>query len=156
MKPRDLNTKIREVLMLLHSDLVARNISLSLQLSPRLPLVNGDRVQLEQVLMNLILNGCDAMSASPPGERRLIIQTESEGDDRVRVSVVDHGVGLAPELLERVFEPLYSTKVHGLGMGLAICKSIITAHGGRIWAANNPDRGAAFHFMLMVVGKEPA
>ena len=156
MKPRDLNTKIREVLMLIHSDLVARNISLSLQLSPRLPLVNGDRVQLAQVLMNLILNGCDAMSASPPGERRLLIQTESEGDDRVRVSVVDHGVGLAPELLELVFEPFYSTKAHGLGMGLAICKSIITAHGGRIWAANNPDRGAAFHFTLKVVGKDAA
>ena len=70
--------------------------------------------------------------------------------------MVDHGVGLAPELLERVFEPFYSTKAHGLGMGLAICKSIITAHGGRIWAANNPDQGAAFHFTLKVAGKGPA
>ena len=153
---RDLNAKIREVLLLLHSDLVARNISLSLELSPRLPLVNGDRVQLEQVLLNLILNGCDAMSASAPDERRLIIQTEREGDNGVRVSVVDCGVGLAPELIERIFEPFYTTKANGLGLGLPICRSIITAHGGRLWAENNSDRGAAFHFTLEVTKGIPA
>ena len=155
MKPRDLNAKIREVLVLLHGDLVARNISLSFELSPRLPLVNGDRVQLEQVLLNLILNGCDAMSVNAPGERRLIIQTGREGG-LVRVSVVDRGVGLAPELLEQIFEPFYSTKPNGLGLGLPICRSIITAHGGRLWAENNSDCGATFHFTLEVAKGGPA
>ena len=156
MMPRDINEKVRQTLALIQGDLLTRNISISLQLSPRLPLANGDRVQLQQVILNLILNGCDAMNGNPTDERRLNIETTRESDDMIRVSVSDRGVGIAPGLEEKIFEPFYSTKSHGLGMGLPICRSIIIAHGGRLWATNNPDRGATFHFTLKVAGSEPA
>ena len=93
-------------------------------------------------------------TTSPPDERRLVIETARDGDDLVRVSVTDRGAGIAPEMLEHIFEPFYSTKDSGLGMGLAICRAIIKAHGGRLWAANNPDRGATFHFTLALGGQK--
>jgi C4-dicarboxylate-specific signal transduction histidine kinase len=117
-------------------------------LSPELPLVNGDHVQLQQVLLNLIVNGCDAMQERPPEERCLTIETTRESEGVVRISVIDRGAGVPADLLQRIFEPFYSTKSNGLGMGLSICQAIVKAHGGRLWATNNADRGAAFHFTL--------
>ncbi|HSI11252.1 MAG TPA: two-component regulator propeller domain-containing protein, partial [Chthoniobacter sp.] len=149
IEPRDLNADVDQVLLLLHSDLVARHVSMETQLSPDLPLVHGDHIQLQQVILNLVINGCDAMHASPPDERRLLIETAHDAAGLVRVSVVDRGTGIAPDLMKRIFEPFYSTKDRGLGMGLAICRAVIKAHGGNLWIENNSERGATFHFTLM-------
>jgi signal transduction histidine kinase len=94
------------------------------------------------------MNACDAMTGGPAGDRKLIIRTELAAGEGIRVSVADRGVGLAPDNLEKVFEPFFTTKVQGMGMGLSVCRTIITAHGGKLWAANNPERGATFHFTL--------
>jgi C4-dicarboxylate-specific signal transduction histidine kinase len=106
------------------------------------PLVLGNRVQLQQVLLNLVMNACDAMSATPPGERLLVLSTATQGDARIEVR--DRGCGIAPDALATVFEPFITTKQDGLGLGLAICRTILEAHGGRVSAANNPERGATF------------
>ena len=148
MELRDINADIEQVLVLLHSDLVARNVVAATQLLPGLPPVHGDHIQLQQVLLNLIINGCDAMHDTPPDERRLLITTKRAADDMVQVSVADRGAGVAPQVFEQIFSAFYSTKSNGLGMGLAICRAIIKAHGGLLWAENNPDRGATFHFTL--------
>ena len=149
MEQRDLNADVDEVLLLIHSDLVGRHVSIETQLSPDLPPVHGDHIQLQQVLLNLVVNGCDAMHASPPDERHLLIRTALDDAGLVRVSVVDRGTGISPESLARIFDPFYSTKERGLGMGLAICQAVVKAHGGRLWAANNSERGATFHFTLL-------
>lgn len=116
--------------------------------------MHGDRVQLQQVLLNLVMNGCDAMTGAAPSHRQLTIRTELEGNDQVQISVSDCGAGIAPEKLEQVFEAFYTTKAHGLGLGLAVCRTIIAAHGGKLWATNNAGRGAAFHFTLPVARKQ--
>jgi C4-dicarboxylate-specific signal transduction histidine kinase len=148
MESRDLNADIEQVLVLLHSDLVARNVTVTTELLPELPPVNGDHIQLQQVLLNLIVNGCDAMHANAPDDRRLVITTERAADGMVCVSVRDHGTGVEPEMHERIFDSFYSTKAGGLGMGLSVCRAIVKAHDGLLWASNNPDRGATFHFTL--------
>lgn len=148
MEPRDLNTDLAQVLKLLHSDLVKRRVTIENRLQPNLPPVRGDHVQLQQVMINLIVNACDAMQANEPGERRIAVTTEHTSGQMVRVSVADCGPGVPTELLERIFTAFYSTKSHGLGMGLSICLAIVKAHGGRLWVENNPDRGATFHFTL--------
>ena len=144
----DLNEVVREVLKLVRSDLVNQGVAVQADLAPALPEVNADRVQLQQVLLNLVMNACDAMTGGPAGDRKLIIRTELAAGEGIRVSVADRGVGLAPDNLEKVFEPFFTTKVQGMGMGLSVCRTIITAHGGKLWAANNPERGATFHFTL--------
>jgi two-component system sensor kinase FixL len=121
---------------------------LALELDSNLPPVRGDRVQLQQVLLNLILNGLEAMGDGVGGDGKLVIQTDLGGGGTVRVAVRDSGVGIPENTLDRVFEPFYSTKPAGMGMGLSITRSILEAHGGRIWAANNPDRGASIWFTL--------
>jgi signal transduction histidine kinase len=151
----DLNSDIEDVLLLIGSDLVRKNVTVTTELSLELPSVKGDHIQLQQVLMNLILNGCDAMSAKPPEARRLAVATAREGSHQARVSVSDRGTGIAPEIRERIFDAFYSTKAHGLGMGLAICQAIIKAHGGRLWAENNPDEGATFHFTVQIGERKP-
>ncbi len=156
LEPRDLNADIGQVLLLLNSDLVSRGVSVVTRLAPELPFVRGDHIQLQQVLLNLILNGCDAMQRNMPETRQLLIATERDGDGFVRVSVADHGGGIAPEMMEQIFEPFYSTKSSGLGMGLSICQAIVKAHGGTLSAANNAERGATFHFTLTVDGAHPA
>lgn len=148
MELRDLNADIHHALLLIHSDLVVRNVNVSTTLSPELPMVNADHIQLQQVLINLIINGCDAMSDAPPDKRQLTIETKREETDMIRVSVTDRGTGITSEVLEQIFMPFYSTKKHGLGMGLSICRAIIRAHGGQLWAENRPDGGAVFHFTL--------
>ena len=147
-QPFDINEVVREVLKLVRSDLVNQGMAVEAELAPALPEVNADRVQLQQVLLNLVMNACDAMAGGPAGDHKLIIRTELAGSEGIRVSVADRGVGLASENLEKVFEPFFTTKVQGMGLGLSVCRSIITAHGGKLWATNNPGRGATFQFTL--------
>jgi Signal transduction histidine kinase regulating C4-dicarboxylate transport system len=147
-RPVDLNQVVRDVLALARSDLTTRNVAVGTDLQPNAPLVLADAVQLQQVLLNLIVNACEAMSASPPGQRRLTIGTRMVEEGRsIECSVADHGCGIRAGQAERIFQPFVTTKKQGLGLGLAICRSIIEAHGGRLWAENARDHsGAVFRF----------
>jgi signal transduction histidine kinase len=150
LQPLPLNQLIEEVLHLTRADLIARGVTVIRELAPDLPPITGDRVQLQQLVLNLILNAAEAMAANAPGTRRLHLRTLlSQG--RVRVSVRDEGAGL-PADTERLFQAFYTTKSHGLGLGLAICRSITAAHGGLIWAESHPEGGAIFHFELPIAG----
>jgi C4-dicarboxylate-specific signal transduction histidine kinase len=144
----DLNAVVTEVLALVHSDLIQRRVTVDARLATALPTVFADRVQLQQVLLNLLLNACDAMTADSSGEKRVTIQTAETATGGVELSVADQGTGIAPDEMERVFEPFVTSKPHGLGLGLAICRSIVTAHGGRLWAENNEEGGATFNLVL--------
>ena len=147
-QPLDLNEVVSEVLKLVRNDLLNQRVTGQMELAPELPTIIGDRVQLEQVVLNLVMNGCDAIATGPAANRKLIIRTALNNGDGVCVSVADQGVGLAPDNLEKVFEPFFSTKPHGMGLGLSVCRTIIAAHGGKLWAANNGDRGATFYFTI--------
>lgn len=140
--PVDINHVVREVIVLEHSDMVARNIVITTQLGSDLPFAMADRVQVQQVLLNLIINAADAMHANRPSERLITIRTHRVGENSVRIAVRDCGPGILAEKPEQIFEPFFTTKAHGLGLGLTICRSIIAAHGGRLWAANNDEGGA--------------
>jgi C4-dicarboxylate-specific signal transduction histidine kinase len=144
------NDIVDEVLSLAHSDLIQREVKVATRLSAPLPPVIADRIQLQQVMLNLIMNASDAMADIPPADRVLVISTASEGN-AVRLSVVDRGLGIPYDSVETIFEPFVTTKSHGLGLGLSICRSIVTGHGGRIWAVNNKERGATFHLWLPVM-----
>jgi two-component system, LuxR family, sensor kinase FixL len=151
--PLDVNHVIREMATLVHTDAVLRSVGIDLNLAPELPLVRGDRVQLQQVLLNLVLNGMEAMGAA--GEaRRIVIRTQM-ADGAVRVAVQDQGPGIPADQLSRIFDTFYTTKPNGMGMGLAISRSIIETHGGRLWAENNPDGGATFSFTLLACPPDP-
>jgi len=152
-QPLDLNDVVLEVLKLIRSDLVNQNVVAHTELAADLPPVKGDRVQLQQVLLNLVMNACDAMHGNAPADLQLLVRTELCADKNVRVSVADCGVGLAPDKLEQVFMPFYTTKSHGLGLGLSVCRTIITAHGGKLWAANGEARGAVFYFAIPSLGE---
>ncbi len=143
----DLNEIIREMMLLLHSEAMQFAVSVRTELAADLPQVMGDRVQLQQVLMNLILNGIDAMK-DVDGMRELTIQSQRGEDDQVLISVSDTGVGLPPQQADKIFNAFFTTKTHGTGMGLRISRSIVESHGGRLWAADNPPRGARFCFTL--------
>jgi C4-dicarboxylate-specific signal transduction histidine kinase len=144
--PLSLNEVVGNVLALVRSELLGREIELDLDLAQNLPRISGDRIPLEQVVLNLVTNACDAMADVPAAQRRLSISTGRDGAD-VRMSVRDAGSGLPPQP-GRVFDPFYTTKPNGLGMGLTICLTIVTAHGGRLWAESNPGPGATFHVAL--------
>jgi PAS domain S-box-containing protein len=144
----DINETIREVIALTRSELHRTGTSLQTQLADGLPLVPGDRVQLQQVVLNLILNAVEAMSGSNEVSRELLISTAADGASGVRIVVRDWGPGLKPESLDRLFEAFYTTKPDGMGMGLPICRSIIEAHGGRVWVTANVPHGAVFQFIL--------
>jgi signal transduction histidine kinase len=146
----DLNTVASEMLALLREEAARHSVSLRTELAPQLPQIVADRVQLQQVLMNLMLNGIEAMTDSA-GE--LTIRSQSTNDGRLQISVSDTGVGLPSEKLDRIFNAFYTTKPQGTGMGLAISRSIIEAHGGRLWATANAERGATFHFSLPAEGQ---
>lgn len=150
----DLGEIVRETLGLAHSELVSRHVKVNLRLARGLPPVRGDRVQLQQVVLNLIVNACEAMTAIAPAERTLTVTVAAaaaDGDRAVQVSLQDRGGGMPPAVLDRLFEPFVTTKAQGLGLGLSICRSIIEAHDGRLWAANNADGGATFCFALPAV-----
>ncbi|HTP47405.1 MAG TPA: PAS domain S-box protein, partial [Casimicrobiaceae bacterium] len=134
--PLDINEVVEESLRLMRSDLLNRQVVVSSELAHALPAVSGDRNQLQQVLLNLVINGCDAMNGHR-ADNRLVIRTQKTTNGNVEVSVADRGAGIPSADLERIFEPFMTTKSHGLGLGLAICRSIVEAHGGRLWATNN-------------------
>jgi signal transduction histidine kinase len=142
------------VLLLIHGDLAERGVEVSTRITANLPLVSGDHIQLQQVLLNLVMNACDAMHENAPQERKVVIEAQRDGGDSVKVSVVDRGRGIPSEAVEQVFEPFFSTKSTGLGMGLSICRAIVESHGGRLWVTNNSDRGATFHFTLPAAKQE--
>lgn len=144
----DVNKAILDVLTIARSELLRHGISLHTELAGGLPLVEGHRVQLQQVVLNLILNAIEAMSGLDEGKRELRISTTTDASSAVLVAIRDNGPGLDPSVADRLFEPFTTTKPEGIGMGLAICETIIRAHGGRLWAAPNEPRGAAFHFTL--------
>jgi two-component system sensor kinase FixL len=152
-KMLSLPTVIDEVLGFMHSDLLTRGISITRSAQPAIPLIRGSHVPLQQVLLNLFTNACDAMATNPPGDRRLTVETRLEGAC-VKVSISDNGCGLPAEA-GRIFEPFFTTKTHGLGMGLPICRTIINAHGGRLWPESNPARGTTFHLELSVTEVAP-
>jgi two-component system sensor kinase FixL len=143
----DLNVLIRDVVKLLGSDAIIRRVLVTLDLDVRPALVMGDRVQLQQVVLNLLLNAMDAAAESAGSDRTVVVRTRTEAD-AVEVSVKDAGPGLRDGTQELIFQPFYTTKAGGMGMGLAIAKSIIEAHVGVIWAENTPPRGAAFCFRV--------
>jgi two-component system, LuxR family, sensor kinase FixL len=145
----DVNDVIRIVERIAHGDANLHKVSVHLELSPHVRTVRGDSVQLQQVILNLMLNGFSAMSgAGPDGPRRLVVRTTSIDRSNLLIEVQDSGTGIAGDKLESIFEPFVTSKPEGLGIGLSICRSIIERHGGRISAANNPDRGATFSIAL--------
>jgi two-component system, LuxR family, sensor kinase FixL len=152
--PLDLGEVIRDVARLVHSDAGLLNVDIALELNFGLSSVRGDRVQLQQVVLNLMLNAFDAMKDCPVNERRVVLQAEEDGACMTRVAVRDRGLGIRNDKLEEIFQPFYTTKRDGLGMGLSISRSIIQDHGGRLWVENNPDRGATFYFTVPMGEKE--
>jgi two-component system sensor kinase FixL len=149
--PLDLNELVREVAWLVRGDAILRNIALSFELADSLPQVRGDRVQLQQVVLNLVLNALEAMREPGVGDHAVLIRTSKDDANAVTVAVQDSGTGIDEAIGERMFQPLYTTKPSGLGMGLAIARTIVGAHGGTLVAANNPHGGATFHFTLPAI-----
>jgi PAS domain S-box-containing protein len=149
----DLNELIRSVERIAHSDAKQHNVEVQLELSPGLSPVTGDTVQLQQVMLNLMLNAFSAIGVEPNGARQLIVRTNSIDGSYVQVEVQDSGTGIPSDKLEGIFEPFITSKPDGLGMGLSICRTIIERHGGKIWAANNRDRGATFSITLPVASE---
>ena len=148
------NEVVKEVLELMHSDLQYRGVIASIRLTEPAPLVMGDRVQLQQVLVNLVINASDAMSERPRGERQLVISTVRNDDARIWVR--DQGTGIPSDSLTSIFDAFVTTKRDGLGLGLAICRTIVTEHHGKMWAVNNPDRGATMIISLPLAIDVPA
>ncbi|WP_041770294.1 AAA family ATPase [Metapseudomonas resinovorans] len=147
--PVDVNEAIREMIEFTHGEATKSAATVQAQLAEGLPLIQGDRVELQQVLLNLIINAFEAMNGVRDGVRQLHIRTEQDGDGCVLVTVSDTGPGFASESVEQVFAPFYTTKPTGLGMGLSICRSIIETHGGRLWASANRPRGAIVQFTVL-------
>ena len=150
----DLNEIIREMMLLLHSEATQFAVLVRTELAADLPQVMGDRVQLQQVLMNLMMNSIDAMK-DVDGTRELTIKSQRGENGQVLISVSDTGVGLPPQQADKIFDAFFTTKTHGTGMGLRISRSIVESHGGRLWAADNSPRGATFQFTLPVTVTAP-
>ena len=151
LQPVNVNECLEELLRLIHGDLKARRVAISNLTAGDLPPALTDRVQLQQVLLNLIVNACDAMETTPTEDRKVTVtiflaQNELHLDE-LRIGVVDCGTGL-PDDIETLFQPFHTTKAGGLGMGLSICRTLVTSHGGRLWAERRPERGAAFYVAL--------
>jgi signal transduction histidine kinase len=143
----DLNRLILDLVPMLRDDAMRQNISVRLGLGERLPKVDVDPIQIQQLLLNLTLNAMDAM-AGVSGARELVLRTDSSDAGRIRTTVEDRGPGISSEAAARIFEPFFTTKPHGMGMGLAICRSIVESHDGRIWAEPAEPNGTAFRFTL--------
>jgi PAS domain S-box-containing protein len=146
--PLDINEAIHDVIELTRSEMLRNGVSLQTELAKGLPLIRGDRIQLQQVILNLIVNAIEATSGASEGARGLLISTGKDASNAVLVAVRDSGPGLDPEGLGRLFDAFYTTKPGGMGMGLSICRSIIEAHGRRIWATANVPQGAVLQFTL--------
>jgi signal transduction histidine kinase len=146
----DINQVIQEIIKLARGEMLQRKVTLQTELTAGLPLISADRVQLQQVLLNLITNALDALSAAKDRPRLLRLRTDKPDSRTVRVAVEDTGVGVDPLQAERLFEAFFTTKPNGLGMGLSISRSIVEAHGGRLWATPNDGPGVTFQFTLPV------
>ena len=144
----DINDAISEVIPLVHQEVLNHRVSLNLELAPALPAVLGDRVQLQQVIINLIVNGMEAMAPVTDRSRALVIRSQLDDAGQVLVAVEDAGVGIDPGNVRQLFEPFFTTKPSGMGMGLSICRSIMENHGGNLWASRNAGSGATFQFAL--------
>jgi signal transduction histidine kinase len=155
-EPVNLNEVIGEVVTLMTSELRRRATTLRLQLGSSLPRILGDRLQLQQVILNLLLNAVEAMKVMEDSRRRLVLKTECDVEKRVQLSVVDTGVGFEPQDTERLFDAFYTTKQHGMGIGLSVSRSIIERHGGRLWARANKGPGATFLFHIPNATCRPA
>jgi PAS domain S-box-containing protein len=151
----DINEAVREVIELTRLQAVKNGVTVQTDIADGLPLIEGDRVQLQQVLLNLVMNALEAMSGVREGGRELLISTRNAEQGGLLVAVCDSGPGLAPAVAERIFAPFYTTKPTGLGMGLSICHSIIEAHGGRIWVNANLSRGVTFQFTVPATNSAP-
>jgi two-component system sensor kinase FixL len=148
LQPLDLNEAANDAIELARADCVSRGVVLQRELASSLPAVQGDRVQLQQVMLNLILNACDAMNGCEPSDRSISVATQAQDNGAVQIAISDCGHGIPKDQFDRLFEPFFTTKNHGLGLGLTICRSIIAAHGGKLWAANNATGGATFYLWL--------
>jgi two-component system, LuxR family, sensor kinase FixL len=148
--PLDMGSVISDVVRLVRSDAILRHSRVSVDVASELPTVLGDRIELQQVVLNLLVNAFDAMSECPTREREVSVRAFTDGQGAVKVAVRDLGNGVSPGDLDRIFEPFHTTKPDGLGVGLSISRTIVAAHGGRLWAENNPDRGATFCFTVPI------
>jgi signal transduction histidine kinase len=148
----DVNSAIHEVLRVMHTDLINSRVVVRTHLAAQVPAVRGDQVQLHQVLINLFLNACDAMNSVESDSRRLTVSTFTGDKGQLRIDIADRGTGIPQGDLQRIFEPFVTTKPTGMGMGLAVCHTILAAHGGEIWASNNVDGGATIHISLPKAG----
>ena len=146
--PLDINDLVREVVALVQRELTSHQVSLRMELGPALPMILGDRVQLQQVIINLMMNGIEAMQSVTDRPRELVIRSRQDEKQLVLASVTDCGVGISAANADRLFDAFFTTKSTGMGMGLSICRSIMEAHGGRLWAAANIPHGATFQFTL--------
>jgi signal transduction histidine kinase len=144
----DLNNTIREVLVLVGDEAKRKSVIIRTRFAEDLSTVSGDRVQLQQVVLNLVMNGMEAMSSVGGRARELLITTRNVDADRVQASVEDSGIGIDPQKLDKIFDSFYTTKPSGMGMGLSISRSILQAHGGRLWATAKDGLGTTFHFTL--------
>ncbi len=150
----DLNELVQEVFAFLKNETITRNVSLKLLPDKTIPLVTADRVQLQQVIMNFILNSTEAMEEIMPIKREIAVSIHRAGEEKIGLSIRDYGRGIDKKNLLRIFEPFFTTKPGGIGMGLSISRSIIEDHGGEVWAENNENGGASFHFTIQVMGGE--
>ena len=148
--PLDINDVIREVIALVQRELIRHLVSLRMELAPALPMIRGDRVQLQQVMINLVMNGIEAMESVTDRPRELVVRSGRDEPDQALISVADCGVGISAENADRLFNAFFTTKASGMGMGLSICRSIVEAHDGRLWATANVPHGATFQFTLPV------
>jgi len=148
--PLNVNDVAREVIALVQRELTKHRVALRTELSPTLPMILGDRVQLQQVIINLMMNGSEAMQAVMDRPRELVIRSRQDEAQQVLLSVTDCGVGISTENADRLFNAFFTTKSSGMGMGLSICSSIVEDHGGRLWATANVPHGATFQFALPV------
>jgi signal transduction histidine kinase len=144
----DINATIREILILIHGELHEHNVLLETELSAGLDPVTGDRVQLQQVILNLVMNGIEAMRTETNAPQVLRVRSRGDGPGTVLIEVEDSGPGLAPEAMDHLFDAFFTTKPDGMGMGLSIRRSIIDAHGGHLWASPGAPRGAIFQFTV--------
>jgi len=148
--PLDVNDVVREAIALVQRELIGHRVSLRMELAPVLPMILGDRVQLQQVIINLVMNGIEAMQSVTDQPRELVIRSNQDETHRVLVTVMDSGIGISAENADRLFNSFFTTKSSGMGMGLSICRSIVEAHGGRLSVSGNVGPGASFQFVLPV------